>query len=101
MLIRDEISLHVQEAIEYVLRAETDWAAARFTEASHWAAQSFDAAEKVFFEESILSRLYFPDDHKFAVYVPYFVPVMLPLLVGLVREGKAYHMKRREKMKAD
>mmetsp|Transcript_5355 Transcript_5355/g.12528 ORF Transcript_5355/g.12528 Transcript_5355/m.12528 type:complete len:92 (+) Transcript_5355:692-967(+) len=31
-------------------------------------------------------QLYFPDDHKFAIYVPYFVPVLLPIFMGLVRE---------------
>jgi phosphatidylinositol glycan class S len=43
---------------------------------------------QVFFDKGILSMLYFPDDHKMAVYIPYFVPVLLPLLVGILREGK-------------
>ena len=42
----------------------------------------------MFFDKGILSLLYFPDDHKMAVYIPYFVPVLLPLLVGVLREGK-------------
>ena len=45
---------------------------------------------QVFFDKGILSMLYFPDDHKMAVYIPYFVPVLLPLLVGILREGKVY-----------
>ena len=28
-------------------------------------------------------------DDRMAIYVPYFVPVLLPLLVGMVREGRA------------
>ena len=44
-------------------------------------AQAISASEEAFFDPSILSLLYFPDDHKMAVYIPYFVPVLLPVLV--------------------
>ena len=37
-----------------------------------------------------VSLLYFPDEHKLAVYLPYFLPVLLPLARGLVAEVKAW-----------
>jgi phosphatidylinositol glycan class S len=42
-------------------------------------AQATTASEEAFFHPTMLSMLYFPDDHKMAVYIPYFVPVLLPV----------------------
>ena len=44
--------------------------------------------EGAFFNEHILSMLYFPDEHKLAVYVPLFVPVLVPLVLAVVSEVK-------------
>uniref|UniRef100_A0A915I060 GPI transamidase component PIG-S n=1 Tax=Romanomermis culicivorax TaxID=13658 RepID=A0A915I060_ROMCU len=40
-------------------------------------------SEKAFFDESLLSLLYFPDDQKYAIYVPLFLPVLLPVTLSL------------------
>lgn len=45
-------------------------------------------AEAAFFHPSILARLSFPAQHKMAVYLPFFLPAMLPVVVGLLREVK-------------
>ena len=36
---------------------------------------SFVTAERVFFENSLLALLYFPEDQKYAIYIPLFLPI--------------------------
>ncbi|KAH9823408.1 phosphatidylinositol-glycan biosynthesis class S protein [Melampsora americana] len=47
------------------------------------------------FNPSMLSLLYFPDEHKYAVYTPLFGPIFVPLLVCLIKELKGYLSKKR------
>lgn len=58
------------------------------------------AAEKAFFEKTMVGQLYFPDEHKIAVYLPLLGPVAVPLILGLVSELKRWSEKRKEKAQA-
>jgi GPI-anchor transamidase subunit S len=42
----------------------------------------------------MLALLYFPAEHKYAVYTPLFAPVTVPLLVTLLREVSAWRKTR-------
>jgi phosphatidylinositol glycan class S len=55
-----------------------------------------EAAEKAFFEKSMVAMVYFPDEHKFAVYLPLLGPVGVPLVMGVLKEAKAWRKRRRE-----
>ncbi|KAI0430136.1 phosphatidylinositol-glycan biosynthesis class S protein [Xylaria sp. FL1042] len=57
-------------------------------------------AERAFFEKSMVGQLYFPDEHKVAVYLPLLGPVGVPLVMGLITELKAWKMRRQQKAKA-
>lgn len=57
-------------------------------------------AERAFFEKSMVGQLYFPDEHKVAVYLPLLGPVGVPLVMGLLNELKAWKMRRQQKVKA-
>ncbi|GAB1198821.1 hypothetical protein APSETT444_008151 [Aspergillus pseudonomiae] len=46
------------------------------------------AAERSFFEKSMVGQVYFPDEHKVAVYLPLLGPIGVPLIVGLLKEVK-------------
>ncbi|PFH62685.1 hypothetical protein XA68_12556 [Ophiocordyceps unilateralis] len=54
-----------------------------------------EAAERAFFEKSMVGQLYFPDEHKIAVYLPLLGPVGVPLVLGLVNEAKRRLRRRR------
>ena len=54
-------------------------------------------AEKAFFEKSMVGQLYFPDEHKIAVYLPLLGPVGVPLVMGLIAEVKMWLKRRKEK----
>jgi phosphatidylinositol glycan class S len=46
-------------------------------------------AEKAFFERSMVGQVYFPDEHKVAVYLPLLGPVAVPLVMAALKELKA------------
>jgi phosphatidylinositol glycan class S len=54
-----------------------------------------EAAEKAFFEKSMVGQVYFPDEHKLAVYMPLLGPVGVPLVMGVLKEVKAWRKRRR------
>ena len=45
-------------------------------------------AEKGFFEKSMVGQVYFPDEHKVAVYLPLLGPVGVPLMMSALKEIK-------------
>jgi phosphatidylinositol glycan class S len=47
----------------------------------------------------MLALLYFPDEHKYAVYTPLFGPMSVPLLVALLKEVKVWKKGKKEKKK--
>ncbi|KAK8075599.1 phosphatidylinositol-glycan biosynthesis class S protein [Apiospora hydei] len=57
-------------------------------------------AERAFFEKSMVGQLYFPDEHKVAVYLPLLGPIGVPLVMGLLNEIKTWKNKRSQKLKA-
>jgi phosphatidylinositol glycan class S len=70
-------------------------------EAMRQSAQAASLATRASFNHEMLAMLYFPDEHKWAVYTPLFGPVAVPLLVALSREIKEYKRRRREKQKEE
>jgi len=69
---------------------------------------ALEYAEKAFFDDKMVSMLYFPDEHKYAIYTPLFGPLALPLLMALLRElqgmfkgWKASRLKKEEKEEKD
>ena len=57
-------------------------------EALMHAREAYEDSEKAFFDKSMVGQVYFPDEHKVAVYLPLLGPIGVPLAVGLVRELK-------------
>ena len=46
------------------------------------------SASQAYFDPTMLALLYFPDEHKYTVYAPFFGPVAVPLLAALAKEVK-------------
>ncbi|KAJ5202086.1 uncharacterized protein N7498_006749 [Penicillium cinerascens] len=60
----------------------------RFNDALATARVAETEAERSFFEKSMVGQVYFPDEHKVAVYLPLLGPIGVPLFVGLMKELK-------------
>lgn len=50
-------------------------------------------ANKEFHNPSKLPQLYFPDEHKYAIYLPLFGPIMIPILLSIVKQVKHFKNK--------
>ncbi|CDR44852.1 RHTO0S10e01794g1_1 [Rhodotorula toruloides] len=93
------ISKEVQERIKRALD-ELDKASSAVApvDALRHAALAQTLASRAYFDPSMVALLYFPDEHKYAIYTPLFGPVAVPLLVGLLREFKEWKKARKERM---
>ncbi|KAK2767651.1 GPI transamidase component [Arachnomyces sp. PD_36] len=60
----------------------------RFVDALASARVAEAQAERSFFEKSMVGQVYFPDEHKVAVYLPLLGPIGVPLLMCLIKEVK-------------
>ena len=58
----------------------------RFKDALDHARIAEREAEKGFFEKSMVGQVYFPDEHKVAVYLPLLGPVGVPLVMSALKE---------------
>lgn len=72
---------HLETACSHVHQGQYDTALkhARIAEAE---------AEQAFFEPSMVGQVYFPDEHKVAVYVPLLGPMAVPLVMAALKEIK-------------
>lgn len=53
-------------------------------------------AVKAFFDPTMVGMMYFPDEHKLAIYVPLFVPLLFPLISRFFKEIKYQRTKPRK-----
>ena len=60
----------------------------RFRDALKHARIAEAQAERGFFEKSMVGQVYFPDEHKVAVYLPLLGPIGVPLVMSAVKEIK-------------
>ncbi|KAM7440278.1 hypothetical protein ABFA07_010500 [Porites harrisoni] len=83
MVINDHIQQQVQQALHAVHQSVTALEHGNLTVAVLTAKTAIKSSEEAFFDPSILELLYFPDDQKYAIYIPLFLPISLPVLLSL------------------
>jgi phosphatidylinositol glycan class S len=62
-------------------------------------ARALRFSSEAFFHPDMLGMLYFPPEHTYAVYLPLFAPGLMPLVVALLKELRAWREERRSKAK--
>lgn len=95
IVIKKEVSDDMHLAVKLNHEALTNLAEGRLGEAFASSSQAYTLSEKAFFDPSLLALLYFPEDQKYAVYFPLFLPVSLPLLSSVYYMSKFYWNKSR------
>ncbi|KAJ7073530.1 phosphatidylinositol-glycan biosynthesis class S protein-domain-containing protein [Mycena belliarum] len=65
-------------------------------ETLHQSAHALTLASRAFFNPGMLALLYFPAEHKYAVYTPLFASALIPLIAAAAREFRAWRSQRRE-----
>ena len=96
--IPDSVAKSVDETLDRLDRACSDLHEGRFDSALANARVAEIEAEKAFFEPSMVGQVYFPEEHKVAVYVPLLGPMAVPLLMSGVKELRKL---REKKVKAN
>ncbi|KAI4130785.1 MAG: hypothetical protein LQ338_001557 [Usnochroma carphineum] len=80
------VSTAVDVTLEHLAETCNALKDGRFTAALDHARTAEMAAERGFFEKSMVGQVYFPDEHKVAVYLPLLGPVGVPLLMSALKE---------------
>jgi len=78
----------VRDALAWLDASAAALAAAEYTAAVTASRRALAAAEAAFFDPAMVAQQYFPDEHKYAVYLPLVLPVSLPILVAALREWR-------------
>ncbi|TPX66073.1 hypothetical protein SpCBS45565_g04715 [Spizellomyces sp. 'palustris'] len=102
MVVLDDIQSQVLYALDALRQARLALEANDFSLASQYAREAFVSSEAAFFDPTMVSMLYFPDEHKYAVYMPLFVPISVPVLIAVIREINGWkNRKKRIKQKEE
>ncbi|XP_068126262.1 GPI transamidase component PIG-S [Hyperolius riggenbachi] len=101
IVINDNVASEVYHAVSSIQIALTELEAGRLENAFRASKEAITSSEKAFFDPSLLHLLYFPDDQKFAIYIPLFLPVAVPILLSLLKIVKEYKLGKKEPSKAD
>lgn len=66
------------------------------TETLRHSSHAFTLSSRAFFNPGMLALLYFPAEHKYAVYTPLFASAVIPLFVAALKEIVAWRKQRRQ-----
>lgn len=83
IVINDEVGQSIIEANNNVRRAERLLKNGNLKDAFEYARKAYLASEHAFFDYTLLAQLYFPDEQKYAIYIPLFLPVLVPVLSSI------------------
>ncbi|XP_008330935.2 GPI transamidase component PIG-S isoform X1 [Cynoglossus semilaevis] len=97
IVINDNIAEQVSSAVTSLQLAVAELEAGNLGFALQYSKEAILASERAFFDPSLLHLLYFPDDQKFAIYIPLFLPMCVPILLSLIKIASDARQKRREK----
>lgn len=84
------VATSVDETISHLDQACGNLREGRYQLALENARVAEEEAEKAFFEPSMVGQVYFPDEHKVAVYVPLLGPMAVPLVMSALKELKSW-----------
>ncbi|XP_074045147.1 GPI transamidase component PIG-S [Macrotis lagotis] len=85
IVIKDDVASEVYRAIDAFHEAMVEMSAGNLEPAFHASREAVTSSEKAFFDPSLLHLLYFPDDQKFAIYIPLFLPMAVPIFLSMIK----------------
>ncbi|XP_063306031.1 GPI transamidase component PIG-S [Pelobates fuscus] len=101
IVINDNVASEVYRAVSSVQISMTELDAGRLEFAFQASKEAITSSEKAFFDPSLLHLLYFPDDQKFAIYIPLFLPMAVPILLSMLKIAKEYKASKKEAIKVE
>jgi phosphatidylinositol glycan class S len=83
IVINDEVGAAIRTSYQHIKMAKQLLAINDVDAAVQHAKIAHQSAEKAFFDPSMLALLYFPGEQKYAIYIPLFLPIMIPVIFSL------------------
>ena len=97
--IPDNVAVSVDKTISHLQNTCKKLDKGNHREALEAARIAEAEAEKAFFEPSMVGQVYFPEEHKVAVYLPLLGPMAVPLVISALKEIKRFVNDYRENKK--
>jgi phosphatidylinositol glycan class S len=94
--IPDSVATSVDETLHRLELACSDLRSGHYQSALANARIAESEVEQAFFEPSMVGQVYFPEEHKVAVYVPLLGPMAVPLLMSALKELRALRERKRK-----
>ncbi|MCJ1380957.1 GPI transamidase component [Xylographa soralifera] len=88
--IPENVAIAVDTTLSHLRATCVSLTEGRFNDALEHARVAEAEAEKGFFDKSMVGQVYFPDEHKVAVYLPLLGPVGVPLVMSALKEIRRY-----------
>jgi len=83
IVINDHIATQVYRAVDATVSAKEHLNNGDLVLALAASKDALTSSETAFFDPTLLELLYFPEDQKFAIYIPLFLPISLPIMLSL------------------
>ena len=83
IVISEEIGDIVQTSVANIITGSDQLRLGNLRKSYSHSRKALELSETAFFDKSLLKLLYFPDDQKYAIYIPYFLPVGFVVLLSL------------------
>lgn len=83
IVINEEVGSAIKTAVMNIEEVSSSLQQGDLDKALAQARVAYGATEMAFTHPSLLSLLYFPDDQKYAVYIPLFLPIMIPVMMSI------------------
>lgn len=96
MIVMDEIGKLVKLSLEAATLAQKNSSLGIYDGSAVSSRQASSLAEDAFFHSSIMSISYSSTEHYFAIYMPFFAPVALHVLLAAAKEIKRYKLERKK-----
>ncbi|KFV08773.1 GPI transamidase component PIG-S, partial [Tauraco erythrolophus] len=101
IVIKDDVASEVYRAVASAQSAMVELATGHLHSAFQASKEAVTSSERAFFDPSLLHLLYFPDDQKFAIYIPLFLPMAVPILLSLAKIVREARQRKKEPTKMD
>ncbi|KAM0787757.1 hypothetical protein ACM66B_003814 [Microbotryomycetes sp. NB124-2] len=97
MRVGRQVQSKVERAVDELDKVDRQLELGDHDGALRHASNAATLSSQAYFDPSMLALLYFPDEHKYAIYTPLFGPVAVPLVVVLVKEFKDWKERRKRR----
>ena len=83
IVISKDVGQIVQSSVANIIKGSAELRQGNLEKSYTHSREALELSETAFFDKSLLKLLYFPDDQKYAIYIPYFLPVGFAVILSL------------------